>query len=237
VFSLEPSGSLAQLAQDGGGHVVTPVGARAIETEKHEERRRRFHDDPPNVACFGNDAPAASLFNFQMEAGECRNFDFQALGLVLASASFIGPLSSLSELAMVHDSHPALVKRLPAVSLLAATAAAAAARKPATTASTTSTPALGPIFSLVHAKRSTVHDGAVHALDGPACLIGRSHGDEAKSAGLPTHPIEHDVDFGHLAIFSESSANRIFIGVKRQISYVDAITHDSLSRRLTGICT
>jgi hypothetical protein len=113
----------------------------------------------------------------------------------------------------------------------AATATAAAAAKSATTAAAaraataTATAATLTLLRLVDAQGPAVEERAVHLGDRFRGLGVVTHGDERKTARFAGLAIRSDVDVAHFAERSESSTDRIRCRVKRQITYVETITH------------
>jgi flagellar basal body-associated protein FliL len=113
----------------------------------------------------------------------------------------------------------------------AATAAAEATAAAATAAATTAAAATRlTFFSFVHANRPTLDERAVQLRDRILRFLGTTHRDETEAARLSAFAIRHNVDVNHFADRSEGGAQCLRRRLKRQVAYIQTITHGSLSR-------
>jgi hypothetical protein len=147
--------------------------------------------------------------------------------IVAAAATTTAATTTATTTAAAAATATAATAAVATAAAAATTTAAAAEATAAATTTTTATTAL-PLLRFVDAQGTAVEQRAVHFGD---CLLRlgiRAHRDERKAARFTSLAVGRDVDVAHLSERSESGADRVRRRVKRQITYVETITHFSL---------
>jgi hypothetical protein len=109
----------------------------------------------------------------------------------------------------------------------AATAATttAAAAEAATAAATTTTATAGTLLRDVDAQRAPFEILLVQLVERLLGALGRRHLDEAETARLAGHPVEHQLDLFDFTARGELLLDQVFSGVEGQVADVQTISH------------
>jgi hypothetical protein len=110
-------------------------------------------------------------------------------------------------------------------------AAAAAAEAPAAAATAAAAATRLTFLSFVYANGTTFNQRAVQLRDCILRFLRAAHRDETEPTRLAALAIGDDVNVHHFADRSEGGTQRLRRRLKRQIAYVQTITHGSLSTR------
>jgi len=107
-----------------------------------------------------------------------------------------------------------------------ATATAAAATAEATTAAAaTTTAATRALLRDVNAEGATLEILLVQLVERLLGALGRRHLDEAETARLAGHPVEHQLDLFDFTARGELLLDQVFSGVEGQVADVQTISH------------
>jgi hypothetical protein len=113
-----------------------------------------------------------------------------------------------------------------------ATSAAATPATAVTTAAAAATATRGALSRLIDGKGAPVERFAVELLDGSLRVLVVCKFDECKSTWLTRHSVGDDADTDHLATAGRAClAKRVFVGVIREIPYINASSHASTLSR------
>jgi hypothetical protein len=108
---------------------------------------------------------------------------------------------------------------------ITATAATTTAAAEAATAAATTTAAAGTLLRDVDAQRATFEILLVQLVERLLGALGRRHLDEAETARLASHPVEHQLDLFDFTARGELLLDQVFSGVEGQVADVQTISH------------
>jgi 3-oxoacyl-ACP reductase-like protein len=111
-----------------------------------------------------------------------------------------------------------------AITATAATTTTTAAAEAATAAATTTT-ATGALLRDVNAQRASFEILLVQLVERLLGALGRRHLDEAETARLASHPVEHQLDLFDFTARGELLLDQVFSGVEGQVADVQTISH------------
>jgi hypothetical protein len=112
-----------------------------------------------------------------------------------------------------------------AAAITAATTTAAAAAEAATAAATTTAATTGTLLGDVDAQRAPFEILLVQLVERLLGALGRRHLDEAETARLASHPVEHQLDLFDFTARGELLLDQVFSGVEGQVADVQTISH------------
>jgi hypothetical protein len=112
-----------------------------------------------------------------------------------------------------------------ATAITATAATTTAAAEAATAAATTTAAATGTLLRDVDAQRATFEILLVQLVERLLGALGRRHLDEAETARLASHPVEHQLDLFDFTARGELLLDQVFSGVEGQVADVQTISH------------